>query len=75
MDCQEAVKKLYLYLDGEMLSDEERLSFEEHLKLCRQCCKRVEFEKHLWSLIRTNGQEEFLPTTLLTRVEKVITQF
>ncbi len=75
MDCKEAVEKLYLYLDGEMLTEEERRSLEEHLGLCRACCQRYEFEKFLWDLVRQNGQRESVPQTLIMRIENVLAHF
>jgi predicted anti-sigma-YlaC factor YlaD len=45
MDCKEAVEKLYLYLDGEILTPQELKDFEDHLKICRKCCEKFDFEK------------------------------
>lgn len=75
MDCKEVVKKMYLYLDREILTEEERKELEEHLRLCRKCCQRYEFEQQLWSFIRKNSLEDSIPETLLTRIEQVIAQF
>ncbi|MCD6156471.1 MAG: zf-HC2 domain-containing protein [Candidatus Atribacteria bacterium] len=75
MNCREAVEKLYLYLDGEILTEEERKSLEEHLNLCRACYKRYEFEKFLWDLVRQNGQRESVPQTLIMRIENVLARF
>ncbi|MGB9553595.1 MAG: anti-sigma factor family protein [Candidatus Caldatribacteriaceae bacterium] len=75
MDCKEVVEKMYLYLDHEILTEEERREFEKHLEICRQCCQRYEFERQLWSFIRKNGAEDPIPETLLHRIESVIAQF
>ncbi|MCX7667865.1 MAG: zf-HC2 domain-containing protein [Atribacterota bacterium] len=66
---------MYLYLDHEILTEEERREFEKHLEVCRQCCKRYEFERALWLLIRQNGLGDAIPETLLHRIENVIAQF
>jgi len=75
MDCKEIVEKMYLYLDHEILTEEERRTFEEHLALCRQCCQKYEFERQLWSLIRQNGLGDPIPETLLNRLQQVIASF
>lgn len=75
MDCKDLVEKLYLYLDREVLTEEERVAIEEHLVLCRRCCERYEFERLLWDMVRLNGQNDHVPETLLARIESVIAQF
>jgi len=75
MDCREAVEKLYFYLDGEMLTEEERRALEKHLSLCRACCRRYEFEKFLWDLVRQSGQRESIPQTFIMRIESVLARF
>ncbi len=75
MDCEEVVKKLYFYLDHEILTEEERREFEEHLEKCRQCCQKFQFEQQLWRLIRENGLMESIPDTFLNRIENVIARF
>lgn len=44
--CEEAVRKLAFYLDGELSAD-ERAEIEHHLETCRSCYSRAEFEKRL----------------------------
>uniref|UniRef100_A0A7V4DG45 Putative zinc-finger domain-containing protein n=1 Tax=Candidatus Caldatribacterium californiense TaxID=1454726 RepID=A0A7V4DG45_9BACT len=75
MDCKDLVEKLYFYLDGEVLSEEERRAIEEHLALCRKCCERYEFERLLWDMVRHNGQNDHVPEALIARIEGVIAQF
>jgi len=75
MDCKEAVEKLYLYLDGEMLTPQERKDFEEHIKTCRKCCEKFEFEKNLWNLIKSKCIDTPVPATLITKVITVINSF
>ncbi len=75
MDCKEVVEKMYLYLDHEILTEEERREFEKHLELCRRCCQKFEFEQQLWRLIRENGLRDSIPETFLNRIEGVIASF
>lgn len=46
MTCEEALHNLVTYLDNELdLSERDRL--DQHLKVCRACFSRLEFEKRL----------------------------
>ncbi|NLJ38702.1 MAG: hypothetical protein GX432_08075 [Candidatus Atribacteria bacterium] len=75
MDCKEAVEKLYLYLDGELLTPQERKDFEDHIKICRKCCEKFEFEKNLWNLIKSKCLDTPVPVTLVNKVLTVINSF
>lgn len=75
MDCKDLVEKLYFYLDGEILTEDERKAIEEHLELCRRCCERYEFERLLWEMVRSNGRNDSVPEALISRIESVIAQF
>jgi mycothiol system anti-sigma-R factor len=75
MDCKEAVAKLYLYLDGEVLTPQERKEIEEHLKLCRKCCEKFEFERNLWNIIKAKCLDTPVPPTLISKVVHVINSF
>ena len=49
--CEEALKRLLALIDGE-LSGEERDDVERHVRICRSCFSRMEFERELpagWS--------------------------
>ena len=35
--CKETLQRVYLFLDGEMLSESERLEIEVHLEECPPC--------------------------------------
>ncbi|HSV31330.1 MAG TPA: zf-HC2 domain-containing protein [Atribacteraceae bacterium] len=75
MVCTEALEKMYLYLDQEVLSEDERLEIEAHLNACPFCFQRYEFESSLWSLIRKTSLEAPLPESLFTRIEMFIAGF
>lgn len=53
MTCQEAVKRLYDYLDQE-LDNATSVQIEKHLELCRLCCDSFEFEKSMKKLVQDN---------------------
>lgn len=46
MRCEEALRLLATYLDGE-LGRVEREELEDHLDTCRSCWSRAEFERRL----------------------------
>ena len=48
ISCEEAVRRLARYLDGE-LGGREEAEVEQHLETCRSCWSRAEFERRLRS--------------------------
>jgi anti-sigma factor RsiW len=44
--CEEALRLLAEYLDGELLGP-DHANVEQHLQRCRSCFSRVEFEEQL----------------------------
>ena len=50
MTCEEAVKKLYQYIDKEL--DQTIVhQIDIHLEICRMCCDHFEFEKRMKVLV------------------------
>jgi anti-sigma factor (TIGR02949 family) len=73
MGCEEALKHLLEFIDGE-LADSEQESLERHLRTCRGCCSRMEFESRLkerLSALSTND----VPSTTRDRVRDLIRRF
>jgi predicted anti-sigma-YlaC factor YlaD len=54
--CEEALRLLALYLDGE-LETVEHLGVEHHLGICRSCYSRAEFERRLKAEVAVLRQE------------------
>lgn len=55
--CEEALSKLFDYLDGE-LDPVEAQEIEKHLEVCKRCYPRAEFERSfLEALSRVRGAE------------------
>ena len=46
MDCEQVLRLLLVYLDGEV-GEQERNEVDRHLARCRSCFSRAEFEKRL----------------------------
>lgn len=61
-ECEEAVARLYTYLDGEMGADELR-SVEAHLAHCSPCLEAFDFEAELRRVVHSKCAET-MPTDL-----------
>ena len=55
--CEEALKLLALYVDGE-LESVEHAGVEDHLSICRSCYSRAEFERRLKGELARLRREE-----------------
>lgn len=54
ISCQEAVRRLWEYLDND-LDTGDRLLVERHLTLCRRCCGEAEFTDALREMLRSSA--------------------
>jgi mycothiol system anti-sigma-R factor len=73
ISCEEVIAHLFAYLDDE--TDPEKRSYiEHHLKECRACFSRAEFEKALRAKVSQLGDKE-APATLRRRVRSLLDQF
>lgn len=71
MTCQEAVRKLYDYLDRE-LDIASSAQVEKHLELCRLCCDHYEFEKTMKKLVHSSCIQEKAPSFLKDKILKLL---
>ncbi len=71
MTCEEAVQKLYEYLDKE-LDQESVEKLNRHLEICRSCCDHFEFEKKVRSLIQEKCTDEKAPAFLKDRIRGIL---
>lgn len=55
--CEEAIRRLARYLDGE-LGDRKEAEVERHLETCRSCWSRAEFERRLRRRLTRLRREE-----------------
>jgi len=70
VDCDEAVRQLYHYLDGE-LTDERRHEIADHLDYCSPCSGAAEFEAELRHVIADRCRDR-VPESLIRRVAECI---
>ncbi len=73
IDCEEALRHLFEYLDAEMQGDAQR-DMERHLERCRSCFSRVEFERRLKAYTAELGREP-VPPEVEQRIRKVLDGF
>lgn len=71
--CDQALKRLLEFLDRE-LSDSEHDSVERHLRTCRGCCSRMEFESRLKQRLSALSGDD-VPTKSRDRIRKLIKGF
>jgi len=69
-DCQEAVRRLYHFLDGELTPD-RKAEIQRHLDACSDCIEAYEFEFEL-RLAISRGCREAVPESLRIRVAQAI---
>jgi anti-sigma factor (TIGR02949 family) len=56
INCEEALRRLFEYIDAELAGEPQR-EMEHHLERCRSCFSRLEFEKRLKVHTAELGQE------------------
>jgi anti-sigma factor (TIGR02949 family) len=70
MQCDDALRLLAQYLDRE-LSDGEHAEVERHLRTCRSCFSRAEFERRLKGELAALSAAD-VPTTLQDRIRVLL---
>jgi len=71
--CELALKRLVEFVDGE-LREGEHDSMEQHLRICRNCCSRMEFESRLKERLSALSTQE-VPSTTRDRLRDLIKRF
>jgi anti-sigma factor (TIGR02949 family) len=71
--CEEALKRLAEFIDCE-LSDSEQDNVERHLRTCRSCFSRMEFESRLKQRLSALSADD-APAQSRDRIRKLIEGF
>ncbi|MBA1148834.1 zf-HC2 domain-containing protein [Ectothiorhodospiraceae bacterium WFHF3C12] len=71
--CEEVIEQLFEFLDQELDEDLSQ-RIEHHLKHCRDCFTRAEFEKRLRERI-DQAAETRAPEALRRRLRRMIEEF
>lgn len=69
-DCDEAVHRLYHFLDGE-LTDARRVEIQQHLDACLPCLEAFDFEAELRLMVASKCRDH-VPDGLRERIAQVI---
>ncbi|MEJ5256278.1 MAG: mycothiol system anti-sigma-R factor [Acidimicrobiales bacterium] len=69
-DCEEALRELYVFLDGE-LTEERRLLIARHLDDCNPCLEVFDFEAELRLVIQQKCRDQ-VPPELRRRIEQTL---
>ena len=69
IDCREAMRQLYDYLDGE-LSEERMQLIRQHLHICAPCYAHAEFEQDLLAVLATGWQNVAASSQLRARIKE-----
>jgi mycothiol system anti-sigma-R factor len=69
--CKETLKRAYLFIDGEVLTEEERRDIREHLEECYPCLERYDVEREVTVLI-ARLKSTACPEKLRNRIESLI---
>lgn len=71
IECQEVLRRIELYLDGE-LDDVIRVEIEEHLVLCGPCTDHSDFQRGLKALIKAKCGCGEVPAHVLERLSRAL---
>lgn len=71
IDCREAVRRMWAYLDHE-LDGKPVSEFEDHLETCRRCCGELEFSRHVREMVADVEQIPVMPSEVRTRIDTLL---
>jgi mycothiol system anti-sigma-R factor len=74
MNCDESFEVLYRFLDKD-LDGTSCQEVEIHLKICRSCWSRFEFEKRVKEHCHKSCHKEDLPDTLLAKIKSLLEKY
>ncbi len=70
IDCEEALKRLFEYIDHE-LNGHRHEEMEDHLSRCRSCYSRMEFETRLQRHLKSAARQT-APGELQNKIKNLI---
>lgn len=72
--CREILARAYLFLDGEGLSQTERIEIEAHLEECAPCLERFDLQTEVRSIVYRIGGSTPCPEGLKNRISNLLEQ-
>lgn len=73
IDCEQALARILEFIDRE-LADDDREAVERHLRTCRSCFSRVEFERQLKDRLQALSRDD-VPSETRERIKSLIHGF
>jgi anti-sigma factor (TIGR02949 family) len=73
IDCELALRQILEYVDHE-LGDHDHSLMEQHLRTCKSCFSRMEFERRLKSKVGELRDDE-VPSPLSERIKGLLKSF
>jgi mycothiol system anti-sigma-R factor len=71
-ECRESLERAYLFLDGELLSEQERALIELHLEACGPCYERYGLERDIAKLVSRLRGAQRCPADLRSRIQALL---
>jgi anti-sigma factor (TIGR02949 family) len=71
IDCQDAMRQLWDYLDEE-LTEERMAAIREHLAVCQQCYPHYDFERAFLDAVASSRNERRAPGALRLKIRAVL---
>lgn len=69
--CDDVLESMYLYLDSEQLTTEQRDEVRSHLNECIPCLESFEFEAEFKQIIKTKCRDD-VPAHVYEKVRAVL---
>ncbi len=73
INCDQALRQVFAYLDRE-LGERERAAMQEHMRACKGCFSRMEFERLLKSKVGALRDDKATPS-VRERVKALLKDF
>ena len=70
--CREVLERAYLFLDGEGLTEADRIEIETHLEECGPCFEHYGLEEHVKAVLARLRGKQTCPETLKVRITALI---
>lgn len=67
-ECTLVLERIYLFLDGEILSEEERTEIRLHIEKCVPCYQRFGLERKMTFIVSRLGETAHCPEALRSRI-------
>ena len=70
--CREVLERAYLYIDGEVLSETERVEIKVHIEECAPCLERFGLEREMVFVLKRLQGKTQCPDSLKQRISQFL---